>query len=165
MPTISEEESIKSKEFIALINGLMGIIDDLTENIPEGDYLKICNHLKDLHGFNREIGIKRFVYQNEVVAQNQRRTRMRVRPTPRVLSDAEKLATGKYKACEFCDKVVSKCWYNNHIITTEYCKIARNAKKLAISTRKENNSDKVEAIAKIRAVLYKRRNPPLLDGA
>lgn len=165
MPTISREESDKSKEFIKLINGLMCIIDDLTENIPEGEYLKICSHLKDIHGYSDEIGIKKIVFQNEVVATNQRRTRMRVRPTPRVLSDAEKLASGNYRACEFCDKIISNSWYDTHIVQTEYCSIARNAKKLAISTQEENNSNRVEAIAKIKSVMFKRKYPQLQPGA
>lgn len=162
MPTISQEENEKAKEFLKLINGLMGIIDELTDNMPEGDYLKICTHLKDLHGFKNEIGaIRQVVSNNEVVANQRRRANMRIRVKPRILSDAEKLNSGSHRVCEFCDKVISKSWYDSHIENTEYCFIARRAKKLAITTKEQDNRARVEAIAKIRAVLFKKRYPTL----
>ncbi len=86
---------------------------------------------------------------------------MRVRAKPRVMTDAEKLACGKYKVCEYCDKIISKRWLRSHVEQTEYCKIARDAKRLAISTKKLHNTEKVEAIAKIKRALWKKRNPEL----
>ncbi len=165
MPTISQQTKETAEEFVKLIGALMNVIDDLTENIPEGKYLQICEHIKDLHGFKQDFGTNRtivqvvqhVVEQNSVVATQQRQARMRVRSAPRALTDGEKLASGRYKPCEYCDKIISKSWYNNHIEGTEYCKIARDAKKLAISTRQQDNSDRVEAIAKIKHVLFKRR--------
>lgn len=157
MPTISKQEKAKAQEFCALMDGLMDIIDDIATKIPEGDYLKLCSKLKDLHGFKDNISIRELVNQNEVVAAQARRARLRERPPPRVLTDAQKLASGHYRVCEFCDKIISKSWYRGHIAETEYCSIARDAKKLATATGKQDNAKEVEAIAKIKRALHVRR--------
>lgn len=148
MPTISQEEKNKSIAFCSLMTEMMELIDDLSKDIPEGRYLELCDKIKNLH--NRAT-------TNEIIVEHTRRSNMRVRARPRVLTDAEKLATGRWQVCEFCDKIISKKWYNNHINETEYCKIARESKQLALTTKQHNNAAKTECIAKIKAALHKRR--------
>ena len=51
-----------------VLNKILALIDDNSNNIPEGDYLKLCNHLKYLHKnkyVTKNDSIKYYSYDND----------------------------------------------------------------------------------------------------
>jgi hypothetical protein len=122
---ISIQEQEKSNRFMSAINKVLEIIDELTNVIPEGKYLEICNNLKVLNDNKGIIEIIQELHDDPVFRQHRARADMvLIRPTP----------IKKKNICVYCDTEVLNI--SNHQ-TRNKCKMIRKTKRLSALSGKE----------------------------
>lgn len=158
--TISLEEKTKSQKFINLINGIMEIVDNVSSKLDDGEYLELCNKLRDMYKLKPEDNIGDYLMTelntNEVIRENINRSAMRVRTKKNeILDDYEKLKTGDYKRCPDCSRVVCKTYFGRHK-KNGVCIKTNSTKKLSASTGEVDTAKKEDLICKITAVKHRR---------
>ena len=159
--TISAEEKSKSEKFIVLISGVMEIVDSVADKIDDGNYLELCNKLRDLYKLKPEDNVAKYLVSqlgaDEVVMDNVRRSRMAVRRTKEteLMSDYEKLKSGGYKRCEDCSRVVSIGYFGRHK-KNGVCIKTTSSKKISADTGKANTSNQEDLICKITSIKSKK---------
>lgn len=130
---ISRQEQEKSIVFMNSLNKILEIIDELSNAIPEGKYLEICDNLKKLNDNKtiQEIIIE--FQENPIVRQQRNRITMGLIPPNNVRESILK------KRCPYCDTEVSHL--SSHQRRAK-CKNIRRTKKLsAITGMSEGTND------------------------
>jgi len=157
---ITQTQHDKSVAFVAHLSKLCGIIDDWSKYVPEGEYLESMNTLKEIFEFKDEIDkpIQVIHMRNEVIRTHVSRTRLRVRQDRRSLSDAEKLASGEYKCCNMCDRIIKNEYEREHL-TTDVCSRGYRAKHLTMNIQEDDTSKYEAIITRITGAIYKDFNP------
>ena len=154
-PTISTEERQKAIDFTKAITELLEFVDNVAPLVSEGEYLRQMDNCLIVNE-NRTI-IQQITYltqqvrNNEIVRNEQRRSQMPVTRQRKVLTRAEKLATGKWCLCERCDRLVGKGYYSQHR-ETDLCKSIKITKQLTHSFKRTNTDREALLITKIQAV-------------
>tara|TARA_R110000824_G_scaffold303273_1_gene491023 strand:- start:1328 stop:1834 length:507 start_codon:yes stop_codon:yes gene_type:complete len=161
MSTISQDQKIKAEKFMRLINGVMELVDKVSSKIDEGEYLELCNNLRDLYKLNPRdnIGIylRDELENNDVVRENVRRSNMTIRTKKtEILTDYEKLKTGGYIRCEDCSRVVSNSYYRQHK-RNGVCIKTTASKKISADTGLKDTSQQEDLICKITHIKNLRR--------
>lgn len=131
---ISLTEQVRSAQFVKHLELLCGLIDDWSQHIPEGEYLKGMDTLKELFEFKDEFPDQQHhqeqfrpaLMRNAVVQQHIARSNLRVMVEKRNLTDAQKLAGGGYKCCKKCDRIISLQYETDHLKTAVCWKIYRS---------------------------------------
>ena len=130
---ISRQEQEKSIVFMNSLNKILEIIDELSNAIPEGKYLEICDNLKKLNDNKtiQEIIIE--FQENPIVRQQRNRITMGLIPPNNVRESILK------KRCPYCDTEVSHLSSHQN---REKCKNIRRTKRLsAFSGMSEGTND------------------------
>ena len=158
--TISAEEKSKSEKFIVLISGVMEIVDSVADKIDDGNYLELCNKLRDLYKLKPEDNVAKYLVsqlmEDDVVRDNVRRSNMTIRTKKtEIMSDYDKLKSGGYKRCEDCSRVVSKGYFGRHK-TNGVCIKTTSSKKISADTGKANTSNQEDLICKITSIKSKK---------
>lgn len=159
--TISQVEKTKSENFVRLISGVMEIVDKVSSKIDDGEYLDLCNKLRDLYKLKPADNVAKYLMNeignNEVVVDNVRRSHMTVRRTKKteIMSDYEKLKSGHFRRCEDCSRVVSKGYFGRHK-SNGVCIKTSSSKKISADTGKANTSQQEDLICKITSIKNKR---------
>ena len=148
MPTISFEQRNNAVEFMRVLNNLLNFVDEVSGMVAEGKYLEAMNDLKFINDYriannhpNNTTALNALMNEvrtNETVVLQNRRQYFKIR-NPK-LSDAEKLATGKYQVCSHCDSVIKKTWYPSHLETTK-CGVIENTKKRSVQSGEADTSE------------------------
>ena len=153
--TISNEEKQKAIDFTRAITELLEFVDNVAPIVSEGEYLKACDNCLVVNE-NRTIiqqitHLTQQVRNNAIVRNEQRRSQMPVTRQRKVLTRAEKLASGKWCLCERCDRLIGKGYYSQHR-ETDLCKSIKITKKLTHSFKRTNTDREALLIVKIQAV-------------
>lgn len=159
MPTISQEAKTVSEEFVEHLNLMCGLLDEWSHLIPEGDYLKSMNTLQRLFAFKYILNddgqevpdapiFTAEAMINEVIGGHIARTALPIRPEERNVNDAMKLASGKYKCCNKCDRIIKLKYENQHLKTQVCWKIYRS-KHLTHNIDERDTSRYEEIITRI----------------
>ena len=162
-PTISQEQKTKAEKFVNLINGVMEIVDNVADKIDDGNYLELCNKLKDLYKLKPDDNVAKYLISqlgnDEVVRENIRRSNMPIRRTKETefMNDYEKLKSGHYVRCESCSRVVSKGYFYTHK-KNGVCIKTSSSKKISADTGKANTSKQEDLICKITAIKHKKKS-------
>tara|TARA_R110000868_G_scaffold55849_3_gene173389 strand:- start:135 stop:617 length:483 start_codon:yes stop_codon:yes gene_type:complete len=157
---ISLKNSTEAKEFMATIEGLLYIVDDIADKIPEGDYLNMMNHLKTMYGFKPTDGttmsqmVAERVRQSPLVVQQERQARQNIKKLRDIKTDAEKLKNG-WEICKLCDSIVSEVKKHQ---TTKKCRDGFCSKRLVKSTGKVDNHDLKQITVMLKASRISRQD-------
>tara|TARA_R110002124_G_scaffold155159_1_gene322298 strand:- start:4 stop:498 length:495 start_codon:yes stop_codon:yes gene_type:complete len=164
MPTITTENKNNAISFTNSLNDLLDFVESVIPHIKENEYLKACNNLKVLNDLREHNTIIRYI---EVIRQNirntnvfqeqDRRTRMKVKPAAVIFNDAHKLTHGWF-CCSKCDRIVKDI--SNHQYS-DVCIRTYDSKKVSSSTRKQTTTDIMILIHKLRS-WYKKYKPQKL---
>jgi len=163
--SITEQHKKTAEKFIKTINELMDFVDNIKTLIPEGEYLKACNTLKDHYKLKDEIGNTRTIIEyvndltnnvrnDEVYRTFERRVRMKTKQKTEMLTDLEKIKTGKWVLCNKCDRIIKKEYMGEHR-KNDVCKRTSESKCVVITTGTTKNKDLIKAIHLIRGALIK----------
>ena len=114
---------------MAALNKVLEIIDELTDVIPEGKYLDICNNLKMVNDNKGIVEMVQELQNNPVVRHHRTRTSMAlIRPTP----------IRNKNICPCCDTEVRDVSSHQR---RDKCKLIRKTKRLsALSGKEETNN-------------------------
>ena len=161
--SVSQEQQTRSTEFVAHLHTLISIIDDWTDHIPEGEYLKSMDTLKDLFEFKTDVDGSPLPLTvndmtNTTIREHVSRATMRIRPDRRNRTDAEKLATGQFHVCHRCDRIIKTCNQRKHLNTKVCWKIFRS-KGLTKDTAKRTTCRFETIITRITGAVLKDYNP------
>jgi len=135
MATQSTNDPIaNSIDFTKSLHNILNLLDTITDLLPEGIYLEICNELK-LANANAN--------QRQVVVQYIQRERERINNNPIVVhhikmskpdrkrlqkrTDEQKLANG-WKMCNNCNRLVKNMW--RHQNETDVCSRVEKVKEI-----------------------------------
>jgi len=162
--SITEQHKKTATKFINSINELMEFVDNIKTLIPEGEYLKACNTLKDHYKLKDEIGNTRTIIEyvndlttnirnDEVYRSYDRRVRMKTKQKSEMLSDEDKIKKG-WVLCKNCDRLIKKGGMFAHL-RADVCKRTKESKCVVISTGTSLNNDTIKAIHLIRGALIK----------
>jgi RNA processing factor Prp31 len=115
-------------KYLDAITKLLGIIDDIAPNINDGQYLNLCNELKELYDFDFSelIKVRNIIVNNDYYRRHIRASVQRKSP----LTDAQKLAHKDYMVCD-CGRIIKKDYYDNHIETQTHKRIIENDEVLS----------------------------------
>ena len=165
MPTISQNEKTKSEEFMELLHELLGVIDDFSEVIGDGNYLKCCNILKKIQEdapisqLNQPQtpqivrvyvqSLVRQVRSNQVVVEHENRRNMPLRKKQMALTDAQKVSHSDYCRCGKCDRFVLKAYLKEHQ-RNDVCLRIKDTKGISKSTGVLDTTDYSKAITLLR---------------
>ena len=90
--TTKQSELQKSKIFMDALNELMGIVDDISQEMTNEQYLNASNAMKRL--YDNKVTIVNNIMQTPVVREHERRVRRNL--APRVfMTDEQRVALGK----------------------------------------------------------------------
>jgi len=161
MPVINAEIKENAISFTNSLNDLLDFVESVLPYIKENEYLNACNNLKVLNDLREHKNIIRYV---EVIRENIRntnvfreqdkRTRMKIKPNAVIFNDAYKLTHG-WSCCPKCDRIVMNI--NTHQYT-DVCIRTYDSKKISSSGRKYKTSDVMTLIHKLRS-WYKKYKP------
>ena len=154
--TITQANKDKSTEFITLLTSVMEIVFAVADKIDDGNYVNLCNKLRDLYNLDKEENVARALVnhleETEVVQEHRRRTEMRVRTKKtELLDDYAKLKTNHYVRCENCSRVVLKSYFNCHK-KTGVCIRTNATKKLSANIGEGDTAKYENLICKITAL-------------
>tara|TARA_R110000787_G_scaffold160999_1_gene274515 strand:+ start:1923 stop:2453 length:531 start_codon:yes stop_codon:yes gene_type:complete len=161
---ISLTEQVRSAQFVKHLELLCGLIDEWSQLIPEGEYLKGMDTLKELFEMGEyshpEVGDETFrpaIMRNTIVREHIARTNLRVMVEKRNLTDAQKLASGGYKCCKKCDRIISLQYEKDHLKTAVCWKIYRS-KHLTQNIGDRDTSRYEAVITRINGALMETSN-------
>ncbi len=164
---ITAETQTEAQEFMDAINKILYIVEELSQNIPEGKYVDIMNALCKIHKFKPDEAqaeepttmlstylsqAVQSIRQNPIVMRMDRQTRQKLAKQDGIRSDVAKLSTGA-KVCPICDEIVYNLYKHK---TTKKCRDIMCAKQLAISTGSLDNSNLKTGIVMLKATRLSR---------
>ena len=97
-----------SVSFMNDLTKMLDCIEEISNQIKEGEYLELMNILKDLHSYNDKFN------KNTIVKEHRERSRRPVRAQSRTLTREEKLKSEFYTSCDRCDRIVLKKGLTKH---------------------------------------------------
>jgi len=98
------EEYKKSKIFMDALNELLGIVDDISQQMTDEQYLNASDAMKRL--YDNKIIIVNKIVNSSVVSEHSRRVERA--PMVRVfLTDEQRIAGGRAFRCVKCDRCIS----------------------------------------------------------
>jgi hypothetical protein len=123
-----------SVDLVKSLQNIMNLLDTITEHLPEGIYLQICNELKLAHSNanQKEVIIQYIQVERERIVSNPivvHHTKMskQARKARNVLSDEEKIRSG-YEMCGKCNRLVRHLW--RHQNQTRLCGFVEDVKQV-----------------------------------
>ena len=141
--TTPKTPNTNSVGFINSLHNIMNLIDTITELLPEGIYLQICNELKLANSNANNLTAQQVFIQYVEVERERIRTNPIVvhhtkmskqqRKARRILDDEQKLKTG-WTMCNKCNRLVRNLW--RHQTQTQVCGFVEDIKEVVI-IRKE----------------------------
>jgi hypothetical protein len=159
MPVITAENKNNAIEFTKTLTDLLDFVESVIPYIKENEYLKACNNLKVLNDLREHNTIIRYVevirenIRNTNVVQEQvKRTKMKVKSKGVILADAYKLNHG-WTCCPKCDRIIRDIPSHQY---TDVCIRTYDSKKISSSGRKYTTSDVMILIHKLRPWYYKK---------
>jgi hypothetical protein len=135
MATQSTNDPIaNSIEFTNSLHNILNLLDTITDLLPEGIYLQICNELKlaNSNANKRQVIVqyidveRQRINNNPIVVHHIKMSR----PDRKKLqkrTDAQKLANG-WKMCHHCNRLVTNLW--RHQNETDVCSRVERVKKI-----------------------------------
>lgn len=125
--------------FINSLHNIMNLVDTITELLPEGIYLQICNELKLANTnannltaqqvFIQYVEIERERIRTNPIVVHHTKMSKQQRKTRRVLDDEQKLKTG-WVMCEKCNRLVRNLW--RHQNQTQVCGFVEDIKEVVV---------------------------------
>ena len=156
MATISESEKIKAVEFTIALNNLLDFVESVLPHINEQQYIEQMNNLKKLNDNKITKNITQIVEtitnrvrENPLVVNQMNRSNMIVRRTQRKKTDAQKLASGHYKVCNLCDRIIHKHYMFQHK-ETDVCIRINQTKSLTKTFKKKDTAREQRLITAIK---------------
>ena len=135
------------------INGLLDFVETIAPLIKEKDYVEQMDNLKMVYDNRTMVEIVNIIAQrvreNPIVMQNDARSRLTIKQK-KVLTDQEKLKTGKWLICKNCDRIICKTYMNTHR-ENDVCRRVQDSKALAKDFKKLDTTRETNAISIIRA--------------
>ena len=136
---MTSTDKSNSVGFITSLHNIMNLLDTITELLPEGIYLQICNELKIANSNANKLTAQEVIIQyiqiererinnNPIVVHHERMTRQE-RKKRRVFDDATKLKNG-WKMCPNCNKIVRNLW--RHQNQTQICVYIEDVKDIVV---------------------------------
>ena len=161
MPTITAENKNNAIEFTKRLTDLLDFVESVIPYIKENEYLKACNNLKVLNDLREHNTIIRYVevirenIRNTNIVQEQfKRTKMKVKSNDVIFNDAYKLTHG-WTCCPKCDRIIKDISNHNY---TDVCIRTYDSKKISSSGRIYKTKDIMILIHKLRS-WYKKYKP------
>lgn len=158
---IAEEKKIESVEFIAILNDMLEIIDNIAPLINENNYLQLCNNLKRLNDNDYTKSVKVIteyitvvrerVIRNRVVALHNKRIRMKTLSREDVFTDEEKLKKG-WSICPKCDRIVLNITEHQF---TDVCKRTEQSKKISYKCPTQKTDKYTYLVCRLRAIFIR----------
>jgi len=102
--TKKQTELEKSKVFMDALNEVMDIIDDISKEMTDEQYLNASNAMKRL--YDNKVTIVNNIMQTPVVREHVRRVRQN-RPARVYLTDEQRILGGKAQRCRKCDRCIA----------------------------------------------------------
>jgi len=135
----------QSVSFMGALTALLDIIEEVDLN--DGQYLTACNALKYLHD-NKNTMVAA-INETSVVQEHAARARRPERHNE-ILTDSEKIASGRFCRCSKCDRIVGRGRANmeQHQMR-KVCRGQFAAKKLAVDFNRTNVADYMNVITAI----------------
>jgi len=159
--SISQNNQTESQTFMTALHGLSGLLDKWGKLIPEGQYLEGMDILKILFQYKPKETqpnptINQIISNNPIIQTHIQRMRMRVRPEKKILSDAEKIKSGKYERCCDCDRIVKKSYLTQHKynLVCMQNKISKKMERTLGKKWRKTSADYLNLITSIKASLY-----------
>jgi len=163
MATQSTNDPIaNSIEFTKSLHNILNLLDTITDLLPEGIYLEICNELK-LANANAN--------QRQVVVQYIHRERERINNNPIVVhhikmsrpdrkklqkrTDEQKLANG-WKMCSHCNRLVMNLW--RHQNETDICSRIEKVKEIVVIRQDVEISELIMLTNKVFTLYWRWRS-------
>ena len=136
---------------VGLINSLhniMNLLDTITELLPEGIYLQICNELKLANSNANTLTAQEVIIQyiqvererintNPIVVHHTKMSKQQ-RKTRRVLDDEHKLKNG-WTMCGKCNRLVRNMW--RHQTQTQVCGFVEDIKEVVVIKKEVDIKD------------------------
>lgn len=157
---ISRASSDASKNFMNTLHSLIAMIDALATKISDEEYLKICNELMTLSNYNlnlvedgNPVDLHVAVLESSAIIRDENRrasyTNILDPASREDLSDATKVASGKYWLCDYCDKVLSKTTSKSSHYLTRTCRRTRRTKSLVKGLKTVDTNDATRVVIAI----------------
>ena len=159
---------------VGLVNSLhniMNLIDTITELLPEGIYLQICNELKLANTSVNTLTAQEVIIQyieiereriitNPIVVHHTKMSK-RQRKTRRVLDDEEKLKNG-WSMCGKCNRLVRNMWRHQN---TQVCSFVEDVKEVVVIKKEVDIKDFMINMNKFKSFIlnYQGFNTKILD--
>lgn len=158
--------------FINSLHNIMNLLDTITEILPEGIYLQICNELKIANTnannltaqevFIQYIEVERErIRTNPIVVHHTKMTKQ-MRKTRKVLNDEEKLKSG-WVMCKKCNRLVLNLW--RHQNQTQVCGFVEDIKEVVVIKKKSDIKEFMLNMNKFKSVIinYEGFNTKILN--
>jgi hypothetical protein len=133
-----------SVELIKSLHNIMNLLDNITDVLPEGIYIQLCNELKIANSNASKETLIQYIQvereritNNPIVVHHERMTRAE-RKKRRVLDNATKLKNG-YKMCPNCNKIVLNLWRHQH--QTQICVYIEDVKDIVAVKKTSDITD------------------------
>lgn len=158
--------------FINSLHNIMNLIDTITELLPEGIYLQICNELKLANNnantltaqevFIQYIEVERERINNNPIVVHHTKMSKHQRKTRRVLDDEEKLKSG-WTMCGKCNRLVKNMW--RHQNQTQVCGFVEDVKEVVVIKKEVDIKDFMLNMNKFKSYIlnYEGFNTKILD--
>jgi hypothetical protein len=150
----------------------MNLIDTITELLPEGIYLQICNELKLANNNANTLTAQEVIIQyievererinnNPIVVHHTKMSKHQ-RKTRRVLDDDEKLKSG-WTMCGKCNRLVKNMW--RHQTQTQVCGFVEDVKEVVVIKKEVDIKDFMLNMNKFKSYIlnYEGFNTKILD--
>jgi len=122
----------KSKIFMTALNELMGIVDDISKEMTDEQYLNASNAMKRL--YDNKVTIVNNIMHTPVVREHVRRVRNN-RPPRVYLTDEQRILGGTASRCRKCDRCISSDEEGTNMMAHQRREICHNiyaSKRLSV---------------------------------
>ena len=122
----------KSKIFMTALNELMGIVDDISKEMTDEQYLNASNAMKRL--YDNKVTIVNNIMHTPVVREHVRRVRNN-RPPRVYLTDEQRILGGQASRCRKCDRCIASDEEGTNMMAHQRREICNNiyaSKRLSV---------------------------------
>tara|TARA_R110002124_G_scaffold173829_1_gene341470 strand:- start:767 stop:1282 length:516 start_codon:yes stop_codon:yes gene_type:complete len=151
MPTTTPALQKKSNEFMDILQELLGIIDDFSQQMGDGNYLNCMNLMKKLGDHKGDITPVQYIEvlvqrarDNSVVMEHSKRIDMKFRKKRDVKTDEQKHKDPHYCRCNLCDRFIVKDYKKEHQLN-DVCRKTKYTKAFSSTTGLKDTSKYAEA--------------------
>jgi hypothetical protein len=162
MATQSTNDPIaNSIEFTKSLHNILNLLDTITDLLPEGIYLEICNELKlaNSNANKRQVIVQYIEVERQRINNNPivvHHTKMS-KPDRKKLqkrTDAQKLANG-WKMCDNCNRLVKNLW--RHQNETDVCSRVEKVKEIVALKQDVEISELIILANKVNTIYWRRK--------